>query len=164
MPDRVDIRSRNATRDLARILATAQPIEPGARVADEILIFLFRLTESGITIADFSSLLDPVGVHDFLGQVSPGEHRSIRDAEKALIHVLQPNQNDQKYLNYPRSADGLHDQGLTHFSIGIAEALTFYTDHGRLHGTYDPLLSGLGNFDRIVVRDGTLTLVRHNEE
>ncbi|HDY8077030.1 TPA: hypothetical protein RQK60_004590 [Vibrio vulnificus] len=119
------------------ILANEPQRYPGARVSDEIFLFLFRIEPLFMTSFGSNSPIDL----DF-----EYEHKKIvADAEKAFVNLLKPDYNSVKFKQYPKGKDGLFDSKLDRYSYSIGEFLTFNTPHGRIKGGRDRLLGGLNN-------------------
>ncbi|MER5262749.1 hypothetical protein ABTZ99_11825 [Actinosynnema sp. NPDC002837] len=86
-----------------KILTDEHPRRAGARVSDEVVLFPLRVepfvfrtlkeggTVSGVTGAEWEEYRKKV----------------VIDAEKAFVHLLDPEYNVQKFATYPRSLDGL---------------------------------------------------------
>lgn len=120
------------------ILSNEPQRYPGARVTDEIFLFLFHIDPLFLTIfGDDDSEIDLTFNYD--------HKKIVADAEKAFVNLLQPNYNTVKFQNYPKSSDGLFNSKLDRYSYSIAEALTFNTPHGKIKGNRDSLLGGLTN-------------------
>lgn len=122
------------------ILSNEPQRYPGARVSDEIFLFLFRLEPLYITI---------IGGDDEIGDNYLDfdyQHKQlVADAEKAFVSLLQPNYNVVKFNQYPKGADGLYDSNLDRYAYSIGEAITFNTAHGKIKGGRSRALGGLTN-------------------
>ena len=104
---------------------------PGARVSDEIFLFLFRLEPLFITTYGVNSKIDLEVEYD---------HKAIvADAEKAYVSLLEPNYNTVRFKQYPKGNDGLYDSNLDRYCYIIAEMLTFNTPNGTIKGARDPM-------------------------
>lgn len=119
------------------ILANEPQRYPGARVTDEIFLFLFRLEPLFITTFGPSS--------DIALDVEYDHKRIVADAEKAFVSLLQPNYNTVKFNQYPKGSDGLFNSKLNRHTYSIGEAITFNTPHGKIKGGRDRALGGLTN-------------------
>jgi hypothetical protein len=113
-----------------RVLSNAYPKKPGSRVTDEIVIFFFAVHTTFINTA----VSTDDNVVDTLFDFAKDKLRVIADAEKALIHILEPVYNENKYPNYPRCTDGLYKQGVDAYLYALAEDITFTTKKGTLRG------------------------------
>ena len=119
------------------ILSNEPQRSPGARVSDEIFLFLFRLEP--LFISTF-------GAGDDIDLDFDYQHKKlVADAEKAFVSLLQPEYNVVKFNQYPKSSDGLFDSKLDRYSYSIGEAITFNTAHGRIKGGRNGDLGGLSN-------------------
>jgi hypothetical protein len=113
-----------------RILSKAHPITPGARVTDELVHLLFTI--------------EHLGVHFVEGEDDAAPHsvdrlRTIADAEKAFIRIMQSKHNKTRYKKYPQGADGLYGQSLDSYSYAIDEPITLVTETQELRGDHPVL-------------------------
>ena len=105
---------------------------PGARVTDEIYLFMFDIQP--VTMTTF----DPD--HDFENEdfsEALDKKRIVSDAEKAFVSLLKPEYNVVKFVNYPKGKDGLYGSEFARYGYVICEALSFNTAHGRIRGDRD---------------------------
>ncbi|WP_439831140.1 hypothetical protein [Aeromonas caviae] len=119
------------------ILANEPQRYPGARVTDEIFLFLFRLNPLFVTTFGPDAEIDLDFAYD--------HKRIVADAEKAFVSLLQPNYNTVKFSQYPKGADGLHNSKLDRYTYSIGEAITFNTAHGKIKGGRNRNSGGLTN-------------------
>lgn len=70
--------------------------------------------------------------------------RVVADAEKAFVHLLDPQYNVEKFVSYPKGIDGLYGGDHQRYGYLIAENITFTTANGTMHGSLD---SEVGMFD-----------------
>ena len=115
----------------AKILSNEWPAVKGARVSDELVLFMFRVEpstfETCITEEDVDSLwLEPVD--------SPDQNMYAADAEKALVKIMDSQYNEQKYQNYPKGSDGLYGKGFDRYGFYFDEMFEFVTDKGSIRG------------------------------
>jgi len=76
----------------------------------------------------------------------------VIDAERAFVHLMDPQYNVTKFASYPKSVDGLYGQGHTRYGFLIAENLTFKSGTLIMRGSWNPRLGVLDNHaDRITV-------------
>lgn len=111
------------------ILANEPQRLPGARVTDEVYLFLFQVKPTIITTFDFE--------HDFSEEdfkPTVDQKRIVADAEKAFVSLLLPKYNIQKYRNYPNGADGLYGSDYSRYAYFINEYIALNTAHGRIAG------------------------------
>jgi len=112
------------------ILANEPQRFPGARVTDEIYLFMFEVQP--LIMATFE--LD----HDFQDEDFTGAYDQkaiVADAEKAFVSLLKPNYNVVKFVNYPKGADGLYGSDYIRYGYVISECFSFNTAHGRIRGS-----------------------------
>lgn len=119
------------------ILSNEPQRYPGARVTDEIFLFLFRPEPLFITTFGPDSDIDLDFGYD--------HKKIIADAEKAFVSLLQPNYNTVRFKHYPKGSDGLYDSKLDRYGYSIGEAITFNTPHGQIKGGRNGDLGGLSN-------------------
>ena len=111
------------------ILANEPQRYPGARVSDETILFLFRV--SPLVIQQF----DPD--HEFTDADLSGKidnKRIVADAEKAFVSLLKPQYNIVKFGSYPKGADSLYGGEYLRYGYVIQENIAFNTPHGRMKG------------------------------
>jgi len=123
---------------------------PGARVTDEIYLFLFEAQP--LIMQTFTA------EHDFENEDFSGnyEHkRIVADAEKAFVSLLKPEYNVQKFKNYPKSADGLYKSEYERYGYSICEAVSFNTAHGCFSGSRDPITEMITNDGDFIFVEGS---------
>jgi hypothetical protein len=137
------------------ILGNERQRYPGARVTDEIYLFLFSVQPLIMTTYEPD--------HDFENEDFSGaydEKRIVADAEKAFVSLLKPQYNVVKFANYPKGTDGLHGSDYVRYGYTIGEAITFNTMHGRMRGGRDPLTGFITNeADSIFVEGDTVSFL-----
>jgi hypothetical protein len=140
------------------ILANEPQRYPGARVSDEIFLFMFKAEpiimqtfdlDHDFTDADFDPRFD--------------SKRIVADAEKAFISLLQPQYNVEKFANYPKGKDGLYGTGYRRYGYTIAEQMVFNTAHGTFRGGVGPDGMITNDADSIFVEGDTVSLVRSTQ-
>lgn len=132
--DRLIVKGHNARQD---ILSNESQRYSGARITDEIFLFLFRLDPLFVTSFGADSKIDLDFGYD--------HKRIVVDAEKAFVSLLQPKYNTIRFKQYPKGEDGLYDSKLDRYSYSIAEAITFNTPHGQIKGGRNGNLGALSN-------------------
>ena len=85
--------------------------------------------------------------------------RIVADAEKAFIKLLDPQYNDQKYVSYPRSVDGLYGSGLRAYAYVIDENIVLNTGTATIKGVHDQLHTISNNADGIFVQGEDVRLL-----
>ena len=144
-----------------RILSNESPFHGNSRVTDEIVLFFFQISTLQINQyeLDESDL-----IVENLNKKYDNRQRIIADAEKALIKILDTPYNIVKYVGYPRSIDGLFDEGIDRYGYFIGEEIEFNTDNNRIVGEYTPYEIGLRNkADLIFIEGEKVYLVRISE-
>ena len=122
----------NGHKARMQILGNEPQRYPGARVTDEIYLFLFNVEP--LILKTF----DPG--HDFENEDFSGafdQKRIVADAEKAFVSLLKPEYNLVKFASYPKGADGLYGSDYVRYGYVICEALTLNTAHGCIRGGRD---------------------------
>lgn len=110
----------------ADILSNEKQRAVGARVSDEIFLFLFKIESLFSHVASASDEIDTDMEYD--------PKSIVADAEKAFVSLLKPSYNLVRFSQYPKGADGLFGSKLDRHAFSIGEALTFNTPHGRIKG------------------------------
>ena len=150
--DRLFAQGHKARTD---ILANERQRFPGARVTDEIYLFMFHVNPLVIRTFDFD--------HEFTDDDLSGHvdrKPIVADAEKAFVSLLKPDYNVIRFNNYPKSADGLYEAGYARYVYTIAENLAFNTEHGRFCGGWDSHKQIVSNeADAIYVEGDTVKLI-----
>jgi hypothetical protein len=135
--DRLISKGHQARMD---ILSNEPQRFPGARVSDEIFLFLFQVTPT------IMHTFEPE--HEFTDDDLAGKYdhkKVVADAEKAYVSLLKPKYNVMKFLNYPKGKDGLYGAGYDRYGYCIGEAIAFDTAHGRVKGGRHPILGAMSN-------------------
>lgn len=133
------------------ILSNEPQRYPGARVTDEIYLFMFTVEPLIMTTFEPG--------HDFSQGALSGEYdakRNVADAEKAFVHLLKPHYNNEKFANYPKGKDGLYSAGYERYAYTIGENVTFNTAHGQFKGGRDPLTGFISNDGDSIFVEGDL--------
>lgn len=147
--DRLLARGHKARQE---ILSSEHARAPGARPSDEIFLFMFKAEPLIMTTFDFD--------HEFTDEDLSGAYdakRIVADAEKAFVHLLDPPYNREKFVNYPKSKDGLFGQGYQRYGYVIGEQMAFNTLHGRVRGGVDQFGIITNDADAIFVEGETVT-------
>jgi hypothetical protein len=144
----------NGHKARMEILGNEPQRYPGARVTDEIYLFLF--TVQPLILTTFGP------DHDFESEDFSGayDHKPIvADAEKAFVSLLKPEYNVVKFARYPKGADGLYGSDFVRYGYAICEAISFNTTHGRIRGSRDVTTGFITNeADSIFVEGNTVKL------
>ncbi len=121
----------------ADILSNEKQRAPGARVSDEIFLFLFKIESLALHVAGPSDDIDTDMDYD--------KKAILADAEKAFVSLLKPNYNSVRFSQYPKGKDGLFSSKLNRYGFSIGEALTFNTPHGKIKGDRGIWFGGMSN-------------------
>lgn len=123
---------------LQNMLIEENVISGNSDKADELILFPMFVD------SDVISILTPdLGVEDyfkaFTNNYDFDSKEVTLDAEKALVHNMNPKYNRIKFKNYPKSDDVLDKTDANVFSYAIAEfAILNYSD-GEIIGSPDPI-------------------------
>lgn len=144
----------NGHKARMEILGNEQQRYPGARVTDEVYLFLFNVQPLIMTTFEPEHNFKNEDFTDtFEGK------RIVADAEKAFVSLLKPEYNVVKFSKYPKGADGLYGSELVRYGYVICEAISFNTAHGRMRGDRDAATGFITNdADSIFVDGNTVTL------
>lgn len=149
--DRLIAKGHQARMD---ILSNEPQRYPGARVSDEIFLFLFTVVPTIMQTFELD--------HEFTDEDVSGNYeakRIVADAEKAYVSLLKPQYNFVKFNGYPRGKDGLYEKGFDRYGYCIGEAVIFNTAHGKIKGGRHPLMGAMSNdADCIFVEGDNVTL------
>ena len=152
--DSYDRLIKNGHKARMEILGKEPQRYPGARVTDEIYLFLFDVQP--LIMTNFEP------EHDFEDEDFGGTYdqkRTVADAEKAFVSLLKPEYNVVRFANYPKGADGLYGSDLVRYGYMICEPISFNTSHGRFRGSRDTASGFITNdADSIFVEGDTVKL------
>ncbi|MBN3056973.1 hypothetical protein [Pectobacterium brasiliense] len=133
------------------ILSNEKQRNPGARVSDEIFIFLFKLQPLYIYSFGPDSHIDTDFGYD--------NKQIVADAEKAFVSLLKPEYNKERFKRYPQGKDGLYHSKLDSYAYLIAETLTFVTPSGSFTGGNNDGYWGFYNDADIIFTDKQTTTI-----
>ncbi len=138
--DSFDRLVHNGHKARMEILGNEPQRHPGARVTDEIFLFLFKVQPLIITTFepgyDFEN-------EDFSGTYD--QRRIVADAEKAFVSLLKPSYNVVRFASYPKGADGLYGSDYVRYGYVICEPFSFNTAHGRIRGSREASTGFINN-------------------
>ncbi|MEL7781665.1 hypothetical protein AAG607_01380 [Citromicrobium bathyomarinum] len=144
----------NGHKARMEILGNEPQRYPGARVTDEIYLFLLNVQPLIMTT------FEPE--HDFENEDFSGTYdqkRIVADAEKAFVSLLKPEYNVVKFASYPKGADGVYGSDFVRYGYVIGESISFATAHGRIRGSRDAATGFITNdADSIFVEGDTVKL------
>lgn len=110
-----------------KILTNENTKVPTARLTDELVIFLFDIESDNINILELDDFEKDLNYRTDKVSI-------ISDAEKAFVKLLDTKYNDVKYPSFPKSNDGLYEEGLTRYGYSIREDISFFTDSIQFNG------------------------------
>lgn len=141
-------------KTLQEILSIENPFNYGTLPTHEIILLLFRVSDL-ISIRTMGNNVDDF-VKQMFGHNLPNDKDVSLDAEKLLIKLLDPNYNNKKFPNYPKSTDGLYKFSFDSFMYHIAEEITLKYSERELHFSCNQMHSDLikikGNKDVEVIK------------
>lgn len=144
----------NGHRARMEILGNEPQRYLGARVTDEIYLFLFNVQPLIMTTFEPGHDFESEDFNDAYDQ-----KRIVADAEKAFVSLLKPEYNVVKFASYPKGADGLYGSDFVRYGYAICEAISFNTAHGRIRGSRDATTGFITNdADSIFVEGNTVKL------
>jgi hypothetical protein len=108
----------------AEILSRVHARVAGATISDELVVMFFTA----------ETLLVTELVAETPAPPPPSLDAAMRDAEKALVHVLKPNFNKELYVKYPKGSDGLYGSALIGYGHIIGEDITLCTESATMSG------------------------------
>ena len=126
---------------LQEILSLEYPFNYGTLPTHEIILLLFRVHDL-LSVKTMGDDIDEF-VDSLFGNTLPSEKEVSLDAEKLLIKLLDPNYNDKKFPNYPKSSDGLYKFNFNRFVYHIAEDITLKYQDRELYFSIDQAQSDL---------------------
>lgn len=68
----------------------------------------------------------------------PDQRTIYLDAEKALIHAMQPKYNEELFKNYLKSIDGPHKHSFNSIAYTLTDPITLVYDNGEIRGGLSP--------------------------
>lgn len=136
-----------------RILSDEPQRFPGARVTDEIFLFLFRIEPLQIRIFGADSDFDDDDIFP-----THENEKNVKDAEKAFVSLLRPKYNKELYNSYPKGRDGLYGSGFDSYSYSIAEKIQLRTAYGAMKGARGFGMPMSNEADFILVEGGDVTV------
>lgn len=141
---------------LQDILSLEYPLSYGSLPTHEIVILLYYFKDN-MQICTFGedSSVDEM-VNTLMGKNMPEQRTIFLDAEKALIKAMQPNYNDELFINYPKSADGLYSHNYDSISYTFMDPITLVYDRGDIVGG----LTSFGGDSIIVQSNETMELLK----
>lgn len=152
--DSFDRLINNGHKARMEILGNEPQRYPGARVTDEIYLFLFNVQPLIMTTFEPEHKFEN---EDFSGAYD--QKRIVADAEKAFVSLLKPDYNVVKFASYPKGADGLYGSDFVRYGYVICESMSFNTAHGRIRGSRDASIGFITNdADSIFVEGHTVKL------
>lgn len=153
--DSFDRLFKNGHTARTNILANEPQRSVGARVTDETYLLLFRVEPIGITSFDLD--------HEFTDEdLNPvfERKRIVADAEKAFVHLLDPEYNNEKFRSYPRGKDGLYGSAYGRYGYNLIENLTLKAPNGDFKGGRDARTNYISNAgDSIFVEGDVVRLL-----
>lgn len=154
-----------AHENRAKILSNESQIKSDARLTDELMLFLFRVSDLGVRSydsADFEKDAEKI-VDRMFNSPDWTQVTLVSDAEKAFVRLLQTKYNRIKYKGYPRSIDGLSQHELTRYSYSINEVIKFVTASAEFNGDRNNITNLPGpKADLIAIEGETVDLVTAN--
>ncbi|MGY6000047.1 hypothetical protein [Stenotrophomonas maltophilia] len=136
-----------------KILSDEPQRFPGARVSDEIYLFLFQVEP--LLLRSWRPE-DDIEEGDL--KLTYSNERLVSDAEKAFISLLKPKYNNQLYQSYPKGDGGIYHDGYTGYSYSLSDGLVFRTAYGSMKGAREAELTLSNDADFISVKGESVKL------
>ena len=142
------------------VLSNEYQMSPTAAISDEVTLLMFELSNNFVRRLTLEELEDenfdpkrPVLNYPDL----------IKDAERALIRIVQSKYNNKKYKNYPQGKDTLLSQGVNWHGYVINEDISLQTEAAILVGGYLDDGPCSNDADLICVQDRELVFVKASQ-
>jgi hypothetical protein len=119
---------------LQDILSLENPLCYGSLPTHEIAILTFMFEENMFMRTPGDDVKDGALADWYLGKDLPTQKTIYLDAEKALIHAMQPSYNEELFRNYPKSVDGLHKHKLDMVNYTFTDPITLVYEKGEIRG------------------------------
>lgn len=143
---------------LQDVLSMEDPFCYGTLPTHEIAILAFTFKEN-ILMREFGETCSDDELLDyFLDNELPSQKTIYLDAEKALIHSMQPAYNSELFKNYPKSKDGLYDHKFGVINYTFVDPITLVYERGEIRGGLMPL----GGDAIRVINNDTVEFVKFN--
>jgi hypothetical protein len=144
---------QNGHKARTNILSSEDPREPGAKVAEEVFLFLFNVESLAINIE-----IPGQGFQN--GGLDSKKECILKDAEKAYVSLLKPGYNTVQFNQYPKGKDGLYGSHFARYGYVIGEDISFNTAQGKkIKGKYEYLFNYGG--DLIFVENDTVEVFHY---
>lgn len=118
---------------LQNMLIEEKVISPSFDKSEELILMPFTTDSCMCTmLTGFSAEND--WMKTFSGDFDVTPKQINLDAEKALVHCMNPKYNSIRFKNYPRSKDGLYKSDASAFCYSIAENMILKYDAGNIIG------------------------------
>lgn len=115
------------------MLIEEKVISPSFDKSEELILMPFTINSRMCTmLTGFSSENDFMKA--FTGNFDVTPNQISLDAEKALVHGMNPKYNRIRFKNYPFSKDGLYKSDASAFYYSIAENMILKYDAGNIIG------------------------------
>lgn len=123
----------NAHHALQNMLIEEKVISPSFDKSEELILMPFTIDSNMCSmLTGFSSEDD--WMKAFIGDFDVTLNQITLDAEKALVHGMNPKYNHIRFNNYPFSKDGLYKSDASVFCYSIAENMILKYDTGNIIG------------------------------
>lgn len=134
---------------LQDMLIEEKVISPSFNNSEELILMPFTIDSDMCTmLTGFSTENDFRKA--FMGDFDVTPNKIILDAEKALVHGMNPKYNRIRFKNYPFSKDGLYKSDANVFCYSIAEKMILKYDAGNIIGCPETVFASsiVGDKDR----------------
>lgn len=120
---------------LQEILSVEYPLNYGDLPTHEIAILFYKFRDN-LQVRTWDGNEEEIDsmVASLLGTDLPEQETIFLDAEKALIKVMSPKYNREKYISYPTSNDGLYKHKYDSFSYTFSDPISLEYDNNEIVG------------------------------
>ncbi|WP_434300616.1 hypothetical protein [Corallococcus exiguus] len=146
---------QNGHVNRTRILSNETQIRDGARLTDEIYVFLFDIRQLHMRTVELEGDIEAI-----FEDPSVEAERLAADAEKAFVNILDTKYNTVKYERYPEGNDGLYGSGLDSYGYYIDEDIVFQTEVATIRGAHHGADGSNRGADLILISGDDVTLVK----
>ena len=127
--------------------STSRPISETGQVTDEVILLFFRI----------EPLTVDINTHVITQSID--YTKTIANAEKAFIKVLNTSYNTIKFNSYSKGSDGLYEEGIDRYGYLLGENSTLKTDTATFVGKQS---DSVPNSDMILIEGDKVDLVIRN--
>ena len=125
-----------AHHTLQEMLIEEKVLSSHRNKADELILFPLYIDSQVMSLIT-PRTIEKEAEKAFLNDYDFGNREINLDAEKALVHNLNPKYNKVRFKKYPNSDDGLDNTNANVYTYSIGEYVLFKYDNGIIYGHPD---------------------------